>query len=87
MEFQLVTSNAHKAQAFQSLPGYPVQHIQIDIPEIQVNRTVVVLHYPFRKQKDFSNWGITDRKRDAVLDGIGNMWRKVYPAISLPAQV
>jgi hypothetical protein len=35
MELLLATSNPHKAKAVQSMLGRPLQHIHIELPEVQ----------------------------------------------------
>jgi XTP/dITP diphosphohydrolase len=49
MEILLATSNEHKAKAVQSMLGRPVQHINIDLPEIQALDVRQVIEHKARE--------------------------------------
>ena len=49
MEILLATSNKHKAQQIQALLGRPVQHIELDLPEVQAIDVQAVIEHKARE--------------------------------------
>jgi len=51
--------------------------------EISANNLAVFLHYPFWRQQDFSEKGITSEQQMQVLTAIESIWHQVFPDIPL----
>jgi hypothetical protein len=43
----------------------------------------VFLHYPFWKQRSFSDSGVSDHERDCTVVTVGDAWSKAFPSIPL----
>ncbi len=61
--------------------GYSLMDFHL---EIKTNNLAVFLHYPFWKQYDFSENGISQFEQDRVLEDIQKVWVLDFPEIHLP---
>ncbi|MCP4359767.1 MAG: hypothetical protein GY796_17305 [Chloroflexi bacterium] len=71
MDVLLATSNEHKAQAAQSVLGRRVQHIKLDLPEIQTfDEFVGAIHLPHASDSFSHIEGMLPQETAVALNGI-----------------
>lgn len=51
--------------------------------ELAANSAAIFAHFPFWKSRSFADQGLSDARREALLDAIRTTWRGIFPDLSL----